>query len=328
VTAHRVAVLLLNHGAADSLPGVPTFLGNIFGDLDIIRLPGGGVVQRRLAALIVHLRAPKVQYLYRFMGGGSPLVPYMRAQAGALEARFADDPDVDVDVHLALRYYTPSIEEALVEVLASGVRDVVAFPQYPQYSDTTVGSCMNQFARAVEAVPGAEDLDVAIVPAFGADPAYVKFLAGRVRQAMEAAPNGATLLFSAHSIPMKSVREGDPYPDECAEQAALVAAAAGVDSWELAYQSRSGPVAWLTPDLPAHVESLMDDGRRHFVVVPLSFVQDHLETLVELDVQLATEIERRGGTIVRVRAANNAPEFADLSAALVRRALSPTSTTG
>ena len=82
MTAHRVAVLLLNHGAADSLPGVPTFLGNIFGDLDIIRLPGGGVVQRRLAALIVHLRAPKVQYLYRFMGGGSPVVARRAARVG------------------------------------------------------------------------------------------------------------------------------------------------------------------------------------------------------------------------------------------------------
>ncbi len=332
----RTAVLLLNHGAADSQPGVRVFLDNIFQDIDIIRLPGGTRFQGPFARLLSKYRAPRVERLYEYMGGGSPLLSYMRAQADALRVRLnqpdgqfvgevgevgADGRGEEIEVFLGLRYYSPSIADGLGEAVKRKVRRVVVFPQYPQHSVTTVDSVLRQLARAVAQTPGADQLALSIVPAFGAEPAYVDLMAAKVREAIARAPTSARLLFTAHSVPMKFVDEGDVYPETCQEQAALIAAKAGVNQFDLAYQSRSGPVEWLGPDLPAHVEKLLATGEKHFVLVPLSFVQDHLETLVELDVQLAAGILRAGGSLTRVRTANNAPEFADLCATLVRREL-------
>lgn len=319
----RTAVLLLNHGAADTLDGVETFLANIFRDRDIIKLPVGGRLQRRLSGFIASKRAAKIQLLYGFMGSGSPLLPYMRAQACQLAGQF--DPDDAVGVHIGLRYFTPSITDALADIVAEGAERVVVFPQYPQYSTTTVGSCRFELERAVEEVPGAEALEFVFVPPFGSDPDYVEAMAERVRRAVRAAPvDDPTLVFSAHSIPMTFVDDGDPYPQEIAQQAELIARAAGFDKWEIGYQSRSGPVRWLSPETDELMAELLERGDRHFVVVPLSFVQDHLETLVEIDVQIADAVLAAGGSFTRVRAVNATDAFAEMSARLVRDAIAST----
>jgi len=309
------AVLLLNHGAADAPEGVQAFLFNIFKDLDIIALPGGRSTQEGLARLISSRRAPRVVRLYQYMGGGSPLVPYMRVQAQQLEAA------VGLPVAIGLRYYRPSFADALADVLGAKATKVVVFPQYPQHSDTTVGSVLAHFEMAVRCVPGAEDLDVAVVEPFGAEPAYVELMASRVREAAAECGADPVLLFSAHSVPMSKVEAGDRYPAEVEDQAALIADAAGFgDRFEIAYQSRSGPVRWLGPDVGDFVRELVASGRRDLLVVPISFVQDHLETLVEIDVQLAAEVAAAGGRLRRVRAVNADPAFAQFSAELVRRA--------
>ncbi len=314
------AVVLLNHGAADSRQGVGTFLQNIFRDREIIRLPGGSGVQRRFARFIAKRRAPKVALLYGYMGGGSPLIGYISAQAMQLESALG----AGFTVHLGLRYYAPYISDALADVVAAGVDRVVTFPQYPQYSVTTVGSVRNEFDAAVESVPGALDLEIATVEPFGAHPAYIELVGERIRSMAQRCADEPTLLFSAHSIPAKFVDAGDPYPVEVERQAELLATAAGFDAWEVAYQSRSGPVRWLEPELVDHVDELLAAGRRHFLVAPISFVQDHLETLVELDVQLAERVRSAGGTVVRVRPPNATEAFAEFSADLVRGALAET----
>lgn len=316
----KTAVLLLNHGAADTLDGVETFLANIFRDRDIIKLPVGGRLQRRLSGFIASKRAAKIQLLYGFMGSGSPLLPYMRAQSCQLAGQF--DADDDVSVHIGLRYFTPSITDALADIVAEGAERVVVFPHYPQYSTTTIGSCHFELDRAKEQVPGAEALDYVFVEPFGTEPEYVEAMAERLRRAARAAPvEDPTLVFSAHSIPMTFVDDGDPYPQEIAEQAELIARAAGFDHWEIGYQSRSGPVRWLSPETDELIAELLARGDRHFVVVPLSFVQDHLETLVEIDVQIADAVLAAGGSFTRVRTVNATDEFAAMCARLVREAM-------
>ncbi len=310
----RTAVLLLNHGAADRAAGVELFLRNIFSDREIIRLPGGEGLQRGFARLIGRRRAPRVAHLYRYMGGGSPLVGYMHAQAADLAARLPG-----VDVRIGLRYYPPYIGDALAAAVALGARRVVAFPQYPQYSATTVGSVLAELDRAKGHVAGAAGLDHRVVAPFGADPRYVALLAGRLARTVALGARDPVVVFSAHSVPMRFVEAGDPYPGEVVAQAEAVAVAAGLATWEVGYQSRSGPVRWLEPDTVAVVDRLMEEGARDFVLVPISFVQDHLETLVEADVQLAARIHAAGGTFTRVRPVNATPAFADLGAALVRR---------
>lgn len=310
----RTAVLLLNHGAADSAAGVGLFLRNIFSDREIVRLPGGEGLQRAFARVIGRRRAPRVAHLYGYMGGGSPLVGYMEAQAADLAERLPG-----IDVRIGLRYYPPYIADALAAAVAAGAERVVAFPQYPQQSVTTVGSVLGELERAQDRVAGAAGLDHRVVPAFGADPEYVALVAGRLRRGLALVGRDPVVVFSAHSVPVRFVEEGDPYPGEVAAQAEAIAAAAGLRTWEVGYQSRSGPVRWLGPDTVALVDRLLEEGARDFLLVPISFVQDHLETLVEADVQLAARIHAAGGTCTRVRPVNADPAFADFGAALLRR---------
>lgn len=308
------AVLLVNHGAADTRAGIETFLCNIFRDIDIIPLPGGSPARARLARLIARRRSAKVARLYDYMGGGSPLVPYMRAQARAMEDALG------FRVHLGLRYWPPYIADALAAIVASGTARVVVFPQYPQWSDTTAGSVLAELDRARDAVPGARALDYAVVEPFGGRPEYVRMVADSVRAVVAECESEPALVFSAHSVPMATVDAGDRYPDEIAAQAGAIASAAGFapDGYAIGYQSRSGPVRWLGPEIRDVVARLVAAHRTDVVVVPISFVQDHLETLVELDVQLAAEVESLGGRLHRVRAANADPRFVSLSADLVR----------
>ncbi|MBX7161640.1 MAG: ferrochelatase [Acidimicrobiia bacterium] len=311
------AVLLVNHGAADTRAGVEPFLFNIFSDLDIIPLPGGSPARRRLARLIASRRAPKVARLYEYMGGGSPLVPYMRAQARGLEAELA------MPVRLGLRYYPPRLADALSALVADDVRRVVVFPQYPQWSDTTVGSVLAELDRARDDVPGAGDLEYVVIDPFGGHPGYVALVADLVRTAAAGCTAEPALVFSAHSVPMSKVEAGDPYPGEIAAQAHDIAVAAGFgpDGYEVAFQSRAGPVRWLGPEVRDVAADLVRAGRREVLVVPVSFVQDHLETLVEIDVQLSAEVEALGGRLHRVRSVNADRRFVRLCAALVREAL-------
>lgn len=319
------AVLLVNHGAADTSAGIETFLFNIFRDLDIIPLPGGTPARNRLARVIAQRRAAKVARLYEYMGGGSPLVPYMRAQARGIEA------ELGLPVRLGLRYYPPYIADTLAALVAEGTNRVVVLPQYPQWSDTTVGSVLAELERAREEVPGARELDCVVVEPFGCEPAYVAMVADSVRDAAAGCESEPALVFSAHSVPMARVEAGDRYPGEIAAQARAIAEAAGFgpDRYEIGYQSRSGPVRWLGPEIrDVAAGALSGGGRRDLLAVPVSFVQDHLETLVELDVQLAAEVEACGGRLHRVRAANADPRFVSLCVDLVRRYLSPSRPTG
>ncbi len=309
-------MLLVNHGAAPDTAAIPAFLTNIFADRDIIRLPVGGARQARLASLLARGRTPKVEALYRFMGGGSPLLTYMQAQARRLGALLPGMP-----VLIGLRYHEPSFGTALEEALRLGLGRLVVLPQYPQYSATTVGSCEAELARALDRCPATGRPETVVIPPFGAQGGHVAFIADAVRRAAARIPPPHSLVFTAHSVPMRFVEDGDPYRDEVEAQAGLVARAAGFDSYEIGYQSRSGPVRWLGPETRDVVVRLMGEGQRNIVLAPLSFVQDHLETLVELDVLIGSEILAAGGAVARARPAYCGQEFAEISAGLVRGAL-------
>jgi ferrochelatase len=311
------SVLLLNHGAAEDTSGIAAFLENIFTNREIIRLPGGPAVQKRFARLIAAARAPRVAHLYRYMGGGSPLLSYMRTQADQLTARLDG-----MDVRVGLRYCEPFVAEAFTAAVRGGADRIVIFPQYPQYSTTTVGALDRELDRVRSLMPCASEVDCVTVPPFGAEPAYVDLLARRVLAATTRAVHRPVLVFSAHSVPMKFVDAGDTYPAEVQTQARLVAEAAGFTEWEVAYQSRSGPVRWLGPEVTDRISVLAAGGARHVLVVPISFVQDHLETIVEIDVQIGAAAAQYGCAVTRVRPVNADPAFADFSAELVRRSIS------
>jgi len=275
----RRAVVLMNLGGPDSPESVQPFLYNLFSDPAIIRLPA--LLRLPLARLIAARRASIAREIYARLGGGSPLLANTEAQAQALEAALG----ADYRCFIAMRYWHPLSEEAVAAVKAWRPEELILLPLYPQFSTTTTASSVT--AWQCEAARQGLGVPTRLIRSYPAEPGFVAALAdvvGNVLQAAEVTGTPVRLLFSAHGLPLKIVRAGDPYPAEVERSAAAVAAALGrvrLD-WRLCYQSRVGPLAWLGPSVE---EELRRAGRDRVAVVvaPISFVSEHSETLVELD---------------------------------------------
>ena len=288
----RIAVVLFNLGGPDEPDDVEPFLRNLFGDRAIIDAPA--VLRRPLAWAIARLRRRSARANYAEMGGGSPLLANTWAQAGALEAVLKRRrPRDDVLVTIAMRHWRPTSREAL-DILASFAPDQVAVvPLYPQFSTTTTGSSLGDWRHAGGAGAGVccwpENAGLVAAHAEAILSTWID--AGRPR---------VRLLFSAHGLPERVVRRGDPYPWQVARTCeAVVSRLPGVWGWKLCYQSRVGPVAWLRPSTP---EAIAEAGKEGLGVIldPISFVSEHVETLVELDRDYAA-LARRLGTPVYLR---------------------------
>lgn len=277
--ATDTAVLLLNLGGPVNLDQVEPFLAELFGDRDLIRLPGPAWLQGPLARLIARLRAPGARGRYAQIGGGSPLLRESAAQAAELRKalRAAGRPE---PVKLCFRYAAPRAEGLLRALKRDGIRRLVPVTLYPHDCRATTGSSLRELA-AVAAAAGLELLPG--VDHYATDPGYLDAMEAPLRAALAELP-GATVIFSAHSLPVRQIEAGDPYQREIhATRDALVARIGEIPgSHLLAYQSRTGPVRWLEPALK---DVLARMGGRDVIVVPLSFVSEHIETLHELDIE-------------------------------------------
>jgi ferrochelatase len=296
-------VVLLNLGGPDTPEAIRPFLYNLFSDREIIRL-GPGFMQRPLAWLIAARRAPKTARYYALIGGGSPINAITRAQGAALELRLREHGDFRV--FMAMRYWHPFTEETLAEMEASGVARIIAVTLYPQYSVATTGSSERALRRALEA-RGASAPPCASASGWHDNPFYIEALATLLGEKLAEHP-GAHVLFSAHSLPRKFIDEGDPY--ERATRATAEAVMAGIEApWGLGYQSKSGPVEWLGPSTEDELRRLAREGVREVVVVPVSFVSDHVETLYEIDILYKRIAESLGMRLVRAASLNTHPLF-------------------
>ena len=317
----RIAVVLFNLGGPDGQASVKPFLFNLFNDPAIIGLPG--LLRTPLARLISSRRETAAQANYRLMGGGSPLLAETQAQAEALEAtlarRLAGD---EVRVFVAMRYWNPLTEETAADVAVFGPDEVVLLPLYPQYSTTTTQSSLKAWtaayagsgvSRAVCCYPAAE----------GWIEAQAQAISEKLDQAEEAP---VRVLFSAHGIPEKLVSgKGDPYQEQVETTVAAVVAAIearrGPIDHALCYQSRVGPMKWLGPSTPEAIQSAADDGLG-VVVTPIAFVSEHIETLVELDIEYAELAHEKGvSPYLRAPAVGIEPLFVDTLADAVEGAL-------
>lgn len=315
----KTAVVLFNLGGPDGPAAIQPFLFNLFSDPAILRLPAP--VRWPLAQLISRLRARTARAIYGRMGGRSPILPNTEAQAAALSEALADLGPVRV--FIAMRYWHPMAAETAAAVHAYGPDRVVLLPLYPQWSTTTTASSLRVWRAAWSAVGGrAAEHTVCCYPT---ETGLIEALAAGVSQALvEAARHGAPrVLFSAHGLPKRVVAAGDPYAWQCeATVAAVVARLArpGLD-WSLCYQSRVGPLEWIGPSTEAEIERAAHD-RVPLVVVPIAFVSEHSETLVELD-QEYRALALAGGVPYygRVPAVAVHPAFIAGLAGLVRSAL-------
>jgi ferrochelatase len=275
----RRAIVLMNLGGPDRPEAVRPFLVNLFSDPAIIALPGW--LRWLVARLIAWRRGRVARDIYDHLGGSSPLLANTETQARALEARLGGDDRC----FIAMRYWHPLTEEVVGEVKAWEPDQVVCLPLYPQFSTTTTASSLVEWRR--EAVRHGLARPSRVIESYPTAPGFIAAVAGLIAPLLNRAVaehEDARLLLSAHGLPLKIVRSGDPYPDQIAKTAAAVVTALarpGLD-WVVCYQSRVGPFAWLSPSIDDEIRRAGAD-KVAVVVAPISFVSEHSETLVELD---------------------------------------------
>ena len=320
----RVGVLLLNLGGPDRLEDVRPFLYNLFSDPEIIRLPVPWL-QSPLAWLISTSRAKKSQANYQQIGGGSPLRRITEEQARALQKQLSQHGQ-DAEVYVGMRYWHPFTEEAIAQVKRDGIDKLVVLPLYPHFSISTSGSSFRLLEDLWQEDSALQKINYTVIPSWYDSPGYLEAMADLIAQQLDqlANPDQAHVFFSAHGVPVSYVEEvGDPYQREIEACAQLIMQRLGrPNAYTLAYQSRVGPVEWLKPYTEDAIKELAEKGVQDLVVVPLSFVSEHIETLQEIDMEYREVAEEAGiERFSRVPALNTHPVFINDLANLVINAL-------
>jgi ferrochelatase len=320
---NTIAIILLNMGGPDSLSAVEPFLRNLFSDRDIIQLPGPPFLQPYVARIIAAKRAPKSRKYYEMIGGKSPLTDITLRQAEKLESTLIQS-GMQAECFVAMRYWHPFASEAVKRVREAGIKRVVALSLYPHYSQVTGGSSIKDLRRSIEKENA--DFELSVIDRFYDFPAYIACLQARIEAALDhftvEEKKGIHIIFSAHSVPQKLIARGDPYLDHTTTTFRLVTEKFRTTyPCYLAFQSRSGPVKWLEPDTAELLDQLLQAGKKEFVIVPVSFVSDHVETLYEIDILYRSQIEKQGGKLVRTESLNDADDFIAALASLVRKHL-------
>jgi ferrochelatase len=285
------AVLLLAHGTPESLDDMPEYLTRVRGG----RPPSPQLIE-------------EMRGNYGAIGGRSPLTEITLAQASALASALGGMP-----VYVGMRNWRPYIGDVLAEAAKAGVRELVAVPMAPQFSTLSVA----KYGEAVEAARPRE-VEVRFVRSWHDHPGLLDAFAEKLRAA-RAGGRWDRVLFTAHSLPMRVVAQGDPYPDEVAATARGVAERAGVSEYARAYQSAGRtPEPWLGPPLEEALATAAAEGARRVLAVPVGFVCDHTEILFDIDVQAAQAARRLGIEIGRTESLNTSPTFIRALADLVR----------
>ncbi len=284
----KLAVVLFNMGGPDRPEAIEPFLFNLFNDPAIIGLPG--IPRRILARWISRRRLPEARAIYDRIGGASPLLEETRAQAAALERKLGGG----ARVFIAMRYWHPMCEEAAAEVRAFDPDRVVLLPLYPQFSSTTTGSSLAAWDKAAAGI-GAATTAVCCYPEHpGLIRAHAELLRAAIGEAEEKGGGiGPRVLFSAHGFPERTIRRGDPYRWQVERTAAAIAGTLFLADWTVCYQSRVGPLKWIGPRIGDELARAGKDGVP-VVVVPIAFVSEHSETLVELDMIYRAKADELG----------------------------------
>ena len=312
----QTAVLLLNMGGPDSLDAVQPFLRNLFSDPAIIGLPAP--LRRPLAAFMAARRARQVRPRYALIGGKSPIGPITFEQARVVGQALG--PDFG-PVLPAFSYWHPFISDSVNEASRSHADSLVVLSLYPQYCQATTGSCLEDVSMNLPGTPFEDS--VRIIDSWATHPGYLDAMAATVKEALSRIPetlrDDAVILFSAHGVPKALIEGGDPYLEQTLRTVEGVMERLGGREHQIAFQSRLGPVKWLGPSLPGKLQELSAKGAPPLVIVPVSFVSDHIETPYELDIQHREIAMELGFTVYeRAPALNTRPDFIAALADLVQ----------
>lgn len=306
----KTAIVLFNLGGPDSLSAVQPFLFNLFNDPAIIKLPQP--FRYLLAKLISKKRAKKKAIpIYEKMGGKSPILENTKAQADALKAALL--PHGNVEVFICMRYWHPMAKEVAIQVKNYAPDHIIFLPLYPQYSTTTTQSSIDDFTK--HAARAGLNVPTSFVREYPVQEDFIAAQTDLIRPYLEQAKQHGNprLLLSAHGLPQKIIDAGDPYQSQVEQTSAAIVKALGInpDDTITCYQSRVGPLKWIGPDTEEVIIETASRGRP-IVLVPVAFVSEHSETLVELDIDYKKLCDELGMKhYFRVPTVSTHPKFID-----------------
>lgn len=318
----KIAVVLFQLGGPDSLDAVEPFLYNLFCDPDIFDFPLASIFRKPLAKIIASMRSRTAGHHYITIGSKSPILELTKHQADTLETELRKD--IDAKVFVAMRYWHPMIDFAVQSLAKANFDQIILLPLYPQFSKTTTGSSFNEWHRQCKKNKFSPHL-VTEIKEFYNYPLYIESLVDQInltiRKFVNIPSKEIQLIFSAHGIPESLVVSGDPYKSQIEKTVELVLSKGGWDlPHTLCYQSKVGPLKWVGPSLTETITNIARTGHRYILIVPISFVSEHIETLFEIDIearQLATGLGVK--QFEMMPALNNHPKFIEALKNLVMK---------
>lgn len=296
-------------GGPDSIEGIEEFLRNLFSDRTIIDFHIGGFLQNILARKIAKKRSVKVAPEYMKIGGRSPQLPHLLSLLEKIRPMYMERIGRELITSVGMCYYHPYIEDSLRELEGREFENIFVTTMYPQYSYTTSGVCFSRFDKAQKLVG-----NIKKIPYWHMDEQYNGCIIKRIFEASEKLGKPLSechIQFSAHSLPEYTVKKGDEYTHHINEQVGYIISKVNPKSHGLSFQSRTGPVKWVSPYTDKELERLAEEKIDNIIVVPISFVSDHIETLIELDEQYIPTALSKGIKIVRTESLNSSDDFAE-----------------
>ncbi|MDK2792071.1 MAG: protoporphyrin/coproporphyrin ferrochelatase [Deferribacteres bacterium] len=311
------AVYVMYMGGPDSIEAIEPFLYNLFTDRDIIDFKIGSFLQSRIAKIIAAKRSKKVAHEYEKMGGFSPQLPIAKRLFEKVKEFYRQEYSSELDVIFGMTYYKPYIEDTYSSLLKKDYDRVTVMTLYPQYSYTTSGVCFKRFYAQTFVNP--PKLPVKIIPFWHLNVDYNECIIKSINESLlsiGAKAEESILFFSAHSLPEYTLQKGDLYLEQLNEQIDYLVSKINPYKKILAFQSKTGPMKWLEPPTDTTLYGLKGE-KRPVVVVPISFVSDHIETLIELDEQYIKNAREMGIKVVRTASLNDRDDFAKAIARLI-----------
>lgn len=293
--SRNVGVLLLAFGGPDSPEAIEPFMKNLMGG----RVPPPPLVE-------------KIKARYKLIGGQSPLPGITRQQADRLQ-EYLQKPGYSFKAAVGMRFWHPFIEEGLQELLAAGAEQIVAVSLAPFYSQVSTGTYNDELNRVISAINGNKP-GVAIAEPLYNKPAFIAAVTEKVQkglaQLQESIKEKTIVIFSAHSLPVSYIENGDPYVEQFQFTAQTIADALQLDNWAIAYQSKGGGQGeWLGPMVEEVMDEAQKDGFSDVLVIPLGFVSDHIETLYDIDIAQREHAESLGLGFHRTASLNTTDLF-------------------
>ena len=285
------AVILFNLGGPDKLENVEPFLFNLFNDPAILNLPF--FFRFPLAKLIANRRAPTAKKIYQELGGSSPILKLTEEQSNALEVKLnKDDISSNYKCFVVMRCWHPRAEQVVKEVISYDPDEIILMPLYPQYSAATTGSSIKEWNNVC--LKNNLKVKTSTICCYPTDTNFVEAHKKEIIKKIKDIKN-FKLIFSAHGLPEKNIKKGDPYQWQVEQSVKEIVKSLNIKdlNWILSYQSRVGPLKWIGPSTEDIIVENSKLGK-HIILVPVAFVSEHSETLVELDIEYKELAEKNG----------------------------------